>query len=82
MITVDIYVPVVNKEYDFSINEKLPISLLVEEISEMIAQKEGCLTIDNPENFVLCKADTRTIMDASKTVEAYAVGNGSKLILV
>ena len=82
MITVDIYVPVVNKEYDFSINEKLPISLLVEEISEIIAQKEGCLTIEKPEAFLLCKADTKAIMDSSKTVEAYAVGNGSKLILV
>ncbi len=82
MIIVDIYVPVVNKEYDFSINEKLPISLLLEEISEMIAQKEGCLTIEKPEGFVLCRADTKAIMDVNLTVEAYGIGNGGKLILV
>jgi hypothetical protein len=82
MITVDIYVPIMNEVYDFSINEKLPISLLVEEISEMIAQKEGCLTVENPESFILCRADTKSIMDCEKTVEMYGVGNGSKLILV
>ncbi len=82
MITVDIYVPVINKVYDFSINEKLPISVLVEEISEMISQKEGCLTVKKPEGFVLCKAETKEIMNSALSVEAYGIGNGNKLILV
>ena len=82
MIIVDIYVPVLNKEYDFSINEKLLVSLLLEEVSEMIAQKESCLTIEKPEGFVLCRADTKAIMDVNRTVEAYGIGNGGKLILV
>ncbi|MBQ7203379.1 MAG: hypothetical protein IJS03_05095 [Eubacterium sp.] len=82
MIIVDIYVPVVNKVYDFSINEKLPVSVIVEELSEMIAQKEGCMTIEHPENFVLCRADTKSIMNADLTVESYGIGNGAKLILV
>ena len=82
MIIVDIYVPVVNKVYDFSINEKLPVSVIVEELSEVIAQKEGCMTIEHPENFVLCHADTKSIMNADLTVESYGIGNGAKLILV
>lgn len=82
MIIVDVFVPVVNKEYDFSINEKSPISLVIEEISEMVAQKEGFLTVKHPENFILCNAETKGIMDAKMTLESYSIGNGGRLILV
>lgn len=82
MIIVDVFVPVVNKEYDFSINEKSAISLVIEEISEMIAQKEGFLTVRHPENFILCNAETNGIMDTKMTLESYGIGNGGRLILV
>lgn len=82
MIIVDVNIPVVNKDYDFSINEKAPIRLVIEELSEMIAQKEGCSAIKKPEGFILCNSDNQTILDADKTLEAYGIGNGGRLILI
>lgn len=82
MIIVDVFVPVVNKEYDFSINEKSQISLVIEELSEMIAQKEGFLTVKHPENFILCNAETKGIMDIKLTLESYGIGNGGRLIMI
>lgn len=82
MIIVDVYVPVVNKNYDFSINEKSKISFVIEEISEIIAQKEGCSTIKNPESFLLCNSSDHTIFNPEKTVSSYSIGNGARLMLV
>ncbi|MDD6729106.1 MAG: glutamyl-tRNA amidotransferase [Eubacteriales bacterium] len=82
MVIVDVYVPVVNKNYDFSVNEKSKISFVIEEISEIIAQKEGCSTIKNPESFILCNAANNSILDPEKTLEAYGLGNGIRLMLV
>lgn len=82
MIIVDVYVPVVNKNYDFSVNEKSKISFVIEEISEIIAQKEGCSTIKNPDSFILCNMGSQSILNPEKTLDAYGVGNGVRLMLV
>ena len=82
MIIVDIFVPVLNKSYDFSINEKMPIALLTEEISEMVAQKEGCINIKHPESFVICNLSTKSILNSAHTLEEYGVENGSRLALI
>lgn len=82
MIIADIYVPVVNKNYDFSVNEKTVISMLLEEISEMIAQKEGCSTAVNPDDFMLCNGDNGVILNPEYTLNQYGIGNGAHLILV
>lgn len=81
MIIADVYVPVVNKNYDFSINEKTAIAMVLEEISEMIAQKEGCNTVVNPDGFILCNGDKETILNPEHTLEQYGIGNGAHLIL-
>ena len=45
MILTDVYVPSVDKIYDFQLNEKVPVSTVIEEITEMISQKEHSASI-------------------------------------
>ena len=40
MILVDVYVRSVDKEYNFSLNEGVPVSTIIAELTEMIAPKE------------------------------------------
>ncbi|CBK75874.1 hypothetical protein CIY_34180 [Butyrivibrio fibrisolvens 16/4] len=40
MILVDINVPSIDKYYDFLLNENTPIASIIDEITEMIGQKE------------------------------------------
>ena len=40
MILVDVYVPSVDKTYDFQLSEKSKISIIIEEITEMVERKE------------------------------------------
>ena len=41
MILVDIYVPSIGNTYDFQLDEEVPVGNVIEEISEMIGQKEA-----------------------------------------
>ena len=40
MITVDVYIPAMDRIYNFNLDEESPIQVLVEEISELICKKE------------------------------------------
>ena len=53
MILVDIKVPGVEQTYDFSLDENAPIALVMEEIVEMIGQKEHCSIAGNKEELLL-----------------------------
>ena len=40
MVLVDICIVSIDKTYDFNLDEDTPISVLIEEIGEMVSQKE------------------------------------------
>ena len=40
MILVDVYAPSVNQTYDFTLEESAKVSAVIDELSEMIAQRE------------------------------------------
>ena len=42
MIMADVYVPSIGRQYDFSLDEQAQISHLIQEIAEVICQKENC----------------------------------------
>ena len=42
MFLADVSVPVLNQIYDFKLDENMKIGILIEEIVEMICQKEQC----------------------------------------
>lgn len=82
MILVDVYVPSLDKTYDFSLNDQASIAAVIEEISEMISQNEQCEMIKNPEELLLCSYDQRKILDMNTCLEENEIRSGSHLMLV
>ena len=82
MILVDIYVPSVDREYDFGLDEKAKISSIIEEVASMVSQKEQCELKGNAETLLLCNVNDRTILPRQKTLEQCNIGNGKRLMLV
>ena len=82
MILVDIYVPSVDKTYDFQLNEQIPVSMVIEEIGEMIGQKEHATLKGNASDLTLCSYVSRTVLNREKTLEQEGIVTGNRLLLV
>lgn len=82
MILVDIYIPSMDKTYDFQVDETVPIENLIIEIAEMIGNetksgKEICA-----DKFLLCCMEKELIFQKTSSLQAYGIRNGSRLLLV
>ena len=82
MILVDVMIPSIDKSYDFNVDENAQIALVMEEIVEMISQKEQCKIIGNKENLLLCQYAGQAILNKQMTLKEYGITNGYKLLLV
>ena len=82
MILVDVTVPSVEKTYDFSLDENAQIALVMEEIVEMISQKEHCSIIGNKEDLLLCRYDAQIVLDKQSTLKDCGIVSGNRLLLV
>ena len=87
MVIVNIKVPTLEKEYNFSLDEKEPVKELIEEIVDLILQKEGIAfskerwESELPE-MALCAVDAQVLCDRSSSLSEYGVSNGAELVLV
>lgn len=81
MILVDVEVPIMGKQYDFQIEDTAQLSEVLEEISEMICQKEQCLLIGTKEHLLLWDAEKHRQLDLSKTCQENQLLTGSRLML-
>lgn len=82
MILVDIYVPGVNQTYDFSLDENAQISLLLDEISGMICQKEQCVLDGSVRELLLVSREQGKILSPELSLSQYHIVQGDKLMLV
>lgn len=82
MILVDIYVPSVDKTYDFQLSEESEIDTVIEEIAEMIGQKERTRIVGPKEKLLLCNQITMEILDKHKTLKEYGITTGQSLIFI
>lgn len=82
MILVDVYVPSVEREYDFRLDQNVPIELLIEELAELISQKERCRLIGQASDMVLCSREKECILPANYTLAQCGIRSGFKLTLV
>lgn len=80
MILVDIYVPALGREYDFKLDEKRTVAVLLEEISRLIAQKEHCRLVGESKELFLCMQEK--IFYPEFRLAKYGVTTGSHLLLV
>lgn len=82
MINVDVYVPAMDRVYNFNLDEDAGISVLIEEISELICRKEHSSLDGEKERFVMGSLDEGKNFDPICSLREYSVKNGAKLILV
>lgn len=82
MITVDIYVPSVNHVYDFQLDEDTQVGNIIDEISELIEQKEHCTLAGNRAELALCLRKNSLILPADMTLDECGVRTGNSMILV
>ena len=82
MIMVDVYVPSMDREYDFGLDPDVEISRIIEEISEMIAGKEHSEIVGTPKELMLCDRRDGRILDGNKTLSGCRIQTGSSLILI
>lgn len=82
MILVDIYVPSTGNTYDFQLDTEVSIQSVIEEISEMIGQKEHCQIAGDRKRLMLCAVKDKKILRGEDTLEVCHIVNGDSLILV
>ena len=82
MILVDIYVPAMDKSYDFMLDENVNVSALTTEITEMLAKKTGSDRCADRNEFVLYHVNREAPIPAGKSLYESGVRDGDRLILV
>lgn len=82
MILIDLYVPSLDKNYNFSLNENIKVESIIPEIIEMIEQKERTKFVGDPQKLSLFDRDKEMKLPYENTLKECFEKNGSKLILV
>lgn len=82
MVLVDVYVPAVDQNYNFSLNEDVRISAIIKEIVEMIVQKEQTRLQGEQEGLNLYSLKEKRILPRENTLSDCYITGGSLLMLV
>lgn len=82
MILVDIYIPSMDKTYDFQVDEGAAVDNLIMEIAEMIGTITKSGKNIHAEKLMLCSMDQKTLLQRNSSLRTYGIKNGSKLMLV
>ena len=82
MILVDIFVPSIDMNYDFQLNDTVPVSQVIEEIAQMIEQKEHMKVMGDIRNLMLCNRYTNEILNPGISLRENEVKSGYSLMLV
>lgn len=82
MIVVDIYLPALGREYDFRLNETILIDILIDEITDVICQKEQCSMSDEIGKLTLWDIRQERRLSGRETLAECGIYSGSKLLLV
>jgi len=81
MIIVNVRVPAIETVYNFSLEEKAKVRDLIEEITELIAQKEGVPFHGNLEEMILCSVENGEQCGKDNCLNDYGIVGGAELIL-
>ena len=82
MINVDVFVPAMDRTYNFNLDEEATIVLLIDEISELICKKEHSTVNGSKELFFLGSMDKKINFNSDFSLKDYSIKNGDTLILV
>ena len=81
MILVDIQVPILDKIYDFELDEDASADIVLEEILELIARKEGTGRDDTGKMYLYVPGQ-EGILTGNETLKQQGIGDGARLILI
>lgn len=81
MITIDIYVPITGKTYDFCLDENTLVETVTEEIVELIIQKENYVSYENSDMYLFSRQDNQTL-NRKFSLKENGIVTGNKLILI
>ena len=76
MILVDIYLPVLDKTYDFSLDENACVEDVTEEIIEVVCQQEQCELLGSPQDLILCQMERHRILARDSTLSENGICAG------
>ena len=82
MILVDIFVTSLDKSYDLQLNENVKVETIIEEISEMVCQKERMKVAGDASRLMLCDMFAHKVLEKEKTLLECGVSTGNKLMLI
>ena len=82
MILVDVYIPSLDDNFDFMLDEDTEIRKIIMEINEMIAKKMKSKKAPNTDEFLLYLMDKQIMLDKEQTLYGCGVRDGSRLMLV
>ena len=81
MIIAEIFVPALDKVYDFKLNEDVIVSVLIDEISSVICQKEQCEITGDKNNLMLFKVDDNQILSMGLSLYQNGIKTGDRMML-
>ena len=82
MILVEIFVPSLDKTYEFKLNEDVAVSVVIEEISSVICQKEQCDVEGNRADLILVLCEKQLILSSGLSLYENGVQSGDRLFLL
>ena len=81
MIYTEVYVPSIDKHYDFKLSEDVPVSIIIEEICSLICQKERCTLDGEARELLLFRDSDCMVLSLSTSLYENNIKTGNKLIL-
>lgn len=82
MILVEVFVPMLNRGFDFQLDENGTVEDVTEEIAETVCQSQQCVLKGRYEDLILCKASRHRILSAKMTLTDAGVRTGDRLTLL
>lgn len=81
MITIDVYVPMIGKTYDFSLDENIIVETIIEEITELIIQKENYTASETSDMYLFSQNDNQ-VLNKRFSLKENGIDTGNKLLLI
>ncbi len=82
MILTEIYIPAVDSEYDFMLDENVPAAQIMEEITSVILKKVNETGKGDLGEFLLYSRDEEKCLDLKKSLHRNGIRDGSRLLFV
>ena len=79
MISVLIYSIITDREYEFRLDANTPIYELLDEIGEMICQKEQCDLRGDAHELILYSETAKMVLDSARNLSYYHLQTGEYL---